>query len=199
MKLGKLAVVRTGLVLNRKQATINDVKNFEYSYLTLKSINNDASINLDYLEQFQSKEILKNEYLSNCGDIVVRLSYPHTAVLIDENTKGLLIPSHFAIIRCDTNKILPDYLVWLLNNKKMNKKISLSTSTSKLGTIRSSFFSELEIYPISIQNQYKLGQLNELAIKELELIARLKEEKQKYYAFLIDKIQEEMRTKQNDN
>jgi restriction endonuclease S subunit len=195
MKLRDLATLRTGLVLNRKKASLNDDNKIKYKQLNLKSITIDGAIDKNSLEEFIAKERLKQEYLSQIGDVIVRLSHPYTAVIIDETTKGLVVPSHFIIIKCEKSKIVPGYLWWLLNTQKMRKQISLSTGTSALGTIRPSFFSEIEIFPVPIEKQKALTEINILAHKEIELLTKLKEEKQKYYTLLTDEIQKEMRNK----
>ena len=115
--------------------------------------------------------------------------------MIDETTKGILIPSHFVVVRCDETKLNPGYLQWLINTDKVRNKISLSTSTNSLGTIRPAFFSDFEIDEISLYNQIKLAEINKLAKKELELLTELKEQKQKYFNALTNKIQKEMRKK----
>lgn len=192
MKLKEVAFLRTGLVLNRKQVKPTDVEKFKYKQLTLKSINNDEVINENYLEEFISNENLKEEYFTHKNDVIVRLSYPYTAIIIDEQTEGLLVPSHFVIIRCDLEKIIPGYLQCILNSNEIHKQISLSTSTSMIGTIRPLFFSELEIKIISLEKQKKLAEINRLCKEEIILLTRLKEEKQKYNSLLIKKIQKEM-------
>ena len=195
MKLKDIAELQTGLVLNRKQATRPDEVKVKYKQLNLKSVDSSGFINLEMLEDFESKESLKREYFTRKGDIVVRLSYPYTAVIIDEESENLLVPSHFVIIRCDQKIIVPGYLGWLLNSDKMKKKISLSTSTSAFGTIKQSFYSDLEIYSVPTEKQKILSEINRLSVKETMLLTELKDEKQKYYETLISKLQKEMRNK----
>ena len=117
MKLSEIATVRSGLVLSRKQA--NGPSPYRYPLLTLKSIRPDSYIALDELDWYNAVEPLKPEYLTHVGDIIVRLSIPYTAVLIDENTEGMVIPSSFTIIRANRNHILPEYLFWLLNQSSL--------------------------------------------------------------------------------
>ena len=80
----------------------------------------------------------------------------------------------------------------ILNSNEIHKQISLSTSTSMLGTIRPLFFSELEIKIISLEKQEKLAEINRLCKEEIILLTKLKEQKQKYNSLLINKIQKEM-------
>ncbi len=196
MKLNEIASIKTGLVVNRKQAVANADVVEEYKQLTLKAINTDATVDIQQLDTFLSKEKLKSENLTQKNDIIVRLSSPYTAVLIDEESENLLFSSNFIVIRCDSKYILPEYLQWLLNGEQIRKEILISTSSSAFGAIKPSFFGELEIDLLPIDKQAIIADINQLAKKENILLSKLKEEKQKYYLTLINKIQKEMRKKQ---
>ena len=63
MKVGDVASLRTGLVLSRKQASVNDEKYINYKQLTLKSISSEGVIISENIENFKSKEQLKEDYL----------------------------------------------------------------------------------------------------------------------------------------
>lgn len=193
MKLGELATVRSGLVLSRKQA--NGPSPYRYPLLTLKSIRPDSYITSDELDWYNAVEPLKPEYLTHVGDIIVRLSIPYTAVLIDENTEGMVIPSSFTIIRANRNHILPEYLFWLLNTKKVRQNIFENTTGNMLGAIKPSYFSDFPVSPISLTDQAKVAALNDLARQEIRLLTSLAEEKTKLYAATLDKIQKDMRGK----
>ena len=191
MKLGNMATVRSGLVLSRKQA--REPSNIRYPLLNLRSINPGGYVNLDQTDMFDATEYLAPEYLSQIGDIVIRLTAPYTAVLIDEVTTGLVISSNFVIIRADRKEILPEYLFWLLNTRKIKHAIYENSSSNMLGAIKAKFFSEFEIAPIPISKQRKIAAMNELAKKETRLLRRLADEKERYYSLIIDRAQKEMR------
>ena len=74
MKLQDLASVRSGLVLSRKQS--KEPVGYPYRSINLRAIQSDASINLSEVDVYQAKEPLKSEYLSQKGDIIVRLTTP---------------------------------------------------------------------------------------------------------------------------
>ena len=118
---------------------------------------------------------------------------PYTAVLIDNSCKGLVIPSHFVVIRAEEEKILPEYLYWLLNTDKIKSMVYKNISSNTIGTIKPSFYANLKIEMLSIEQQRKIGELNLLAKKELYLLERLKEEKMTYYKEAINKVKKEMR------
>lgn len=127
MKLGNIATVRSGLVLSRKQA--REPSNIQYPLLNLRSINPRGYVDLDQTDVFDATEYLAPEYLSQIGDVIVRLTAPYTAVLIDEITSGMVISSNFVIIRADRGKILPEYLFWLINTPNVKHAIYENTSS----------------------------------------------------------------------
>ena len=81
--LSDIAVVKTGVVLPRKQAKTQNEVIATYKQLNLKAINSNGSICVDELEEFLANEKLRAEYLTQPKDIIVRLTMPYTAVLID--------------------------------------------------------------------------------------------------------------------
>ena len=191
MKLGSIATVRSGLVLSRKQ--VHGVSGISYPLLNLRCIKADGLIVMDQLDIYEAKEHLAPEYLSQAGDIVVRLSAPYTAVLIDENTTGMVVSSNFVIIRADRRNILPEYLFWLLNTQKVKHEIYENTSSNMLGAIKAKYFTEFELDLLSVKDQQKIAALHSLARQETKLLYQLVEEKEKYYAQAIERINKEMK------
>lgn len=191
MKLGSIATVRSGLVLSRKQ--VHGVSGISYPLLNLRCIKADGFIDMNQLDIFEAKEYLALEYLSQAGDIVVRLSAPYTAVLIDENTTGMVVSSNFVIIRADGRNILPEYLFWLLNTQKVKHGIYENTSSNMLGAIKAKYFTEFELDLLSVKDQQKIAALHSLARQETKLLYQLVEEKEKYYAQAIERINKEMK------
>ena len=191
MKLGNIAAVRSGLVLSRKQA--REVSGIKYPLLNLRSINPGGYVDADQLDVFDASEYLSLDYLSQVGDVIVRLSAPYTAVLIDEATAGMVISSNFVIIRVDHRELLPEYLFWLLNTPKVKRSIYENTSSNMLGAIKAKYFSDFDIPALSIMKQHRIADMNALALKETVLLRRLAEEKERYYSLLIDHTHKEMK------
>ena len=198
MKLNKVSSVRGGLVLSRKLAHGRTEKS--YQLLTLRSINPDGYIEFHQMDVFNSKEELSKEYLTQTGDIVVRLSTPYTAVYIDENSEGIVVSSNFVIIRTDRKVLLPEYLYWLLNTEKLKHEMFESSSSNMLSSVKAVFFAEYNIDLIPISQQKKIAAVNNLAKKESKLLMDLAKEKERYYSLLLQKKFNEMRGENvNDN
>ena len=193
MKLGELATVRSGLVLSRKQARKGTPVKMRYSLLSFRAIHPNGYIDTEQLEDFDAAEQLSPEYLTQIGDVIIRLTSPYTAVLIDEASAGMVVSSNFVIIRVDRSRLLPGYLVWLINTPKIRKAIYENTSSNMLGAINARFFSEFEIPPLSILQQQKIAELHLLAKKETALLRQLSAEKERYYDLLIRNVHSTMK------
>ena len=184
MQLGCCAEIRSGLVLSRKQA--REKTENRYSLLTLKSIKSDATVSEGDLGVFDAVESLNKEYLTEIGDVIVRTSMPYTSVLIDKKTYGMVVSSNFVIIRCYTDKLLPEYLFWLLNTETVKRDIFKNSAGNMLAAIKPQYFCDLEIEIPSLREQKLIADFNMTARKELELLERLKTEKEKLYQFCLE-------------
>ncbi len=184
MKLQDLASVRSGLVLSRKQA--KEPSEYRYPLINLRCIQQEGTIQLNEADIYEAKEPLKGEYLSQSGDIIVRLTVPYTAVLIDETTSGMVISSNFVVIRIEDKQLLPEYLFWLLNTQKVKRKIYENTTSNMLGAVKAKFLTDFELTLLPLEDQYKIAQLNLLAKKESQLLKELATEKEKLYSCLLD-------------
>ena len=184
MKLQSLAGVRSGLVLSRKQS--KEPTDYRYPLINLRCIQQEGNIDLHKADIYEAKESLKEEYLSRQGDIVVRLTAPYTAVLIDDTTSGMVISSNFVVIRIEDKRLLPEYLFWLLNTQKVKRRIYENTTSNMLGAIKAKFLMDFELVLLPIEVQQKIAQLNLLAKKESQLLKELAAEKEKLYSSLLD-------------
>lgn len=191
MRLGNIATVRSGLVLSRKQA--REPSGIRYPLLNLRSINPKGYIELEQLDIFDASEHLAPEYLSHVGDVIIRLTAPYTAILIEESTAGIVISSNFVVIRTESRELLPEYLFWLINTPDVKRSIYENTSSNMLGAVKAKFFSDFEIQMLSVPKQQIIANMNVLALKEAILLHQLANEKDRYYDLLIDHVHKEMK------
>lgn len=197
MNLGTVAAIRSGLVLSRKLS--REISSYRYPLLNLRAIHPDGYILPDSLEVFYATELLRQEYLTQQGDIIIRLSIPYTAILIDTDMTGMVVSSNFAIIRLNQKYMLPEYLLWLLNTPDIKKKIYENSSSNMLSAVRPTFFAELEVLLLPLADQEKIAKLNLLAKQEIQLLKKLADEKERYYVAVIEQAQKNMRRKIHDD
>lgn len=183
MKLGEIASVRSGLVLSRKLARENPAQ--RYRLLNLRSITPEGYIDMNETDVFDAKEPLPREYLSQVGDIVIRLSAPYTAVLIDEESEDMVVSSNFVIVRTDPQELLPEFLYWLLNTSEVKHRMFENSSSNMLGAVKPKFFADYEITPLPIPEQQKIAAINALAKAESKLLRQLANAKEQYYEAIL--------------
>jgi hypothetical protein len=75
-----------------RKATRYDVQK-KYQKITLKSFSNSTQINPNSLDEFVSNSEVKQEYLTQTNDIIIRLRAPNIALYVDKNAQGLVISS----------------------------------------------------------------------------------------------------------
>lgn len=195
MTINDIAVVRTGLVTARKKKDAASLGTYKYQLLNLRCIANEGYIDKNYIEPYELSEELKDDYLTRMGDILIRLSAPYTAVLINKpELCGIVVPSHFAIIRVDERYALPGYVFWVLRREK--NKITMmqnSSGSTAFGTISSGLISSLPITLLPLHEQQIIGELLCLSEREQELLQKLSEEKKTYNTLLLNKIYDNMK------
>ena len=191
MRIQDIATLKTGAVLSRlhKAETGGNL----YRVLSLRNIDDDVgTIEARSCTPMRFTEEITDEFLTQKGDILLRLSAPYTVIYVEDDSDiGLLIPSHFAIIHAVG--VDAKYLYAMLDSDEIRKQLFIEGSVSTaLATISIKSISECKIPRISVQKQELIGKYHLEAKKELRLLRRLWAEKRKLnriqYAKLIRKI-----------
>ncbi|MBI9008707.1 MAG: restriction endonuclease subunit S [Tenericutes bacterium] len=188
IKLGDCADISTGLVLKRKEASRTDKKKYPYKTITLRSLEQDGWLNEEYFDKFKSSEKLEDRYLTQIGDVIIRLSAPYTAIAIQNSQVGLVIPSLCAIIRNSSSEIISGYLAFLLNSDIMKKEYLRSSLGATIPVIRMTDLKETNVPVLPIEMQNKTIEISNLIIAEKKLYHQLLESKDIYYKEITNKI-----------
>lgn len=184
--LNGFASVRSGLVLSRKKSKGGEGE--LYALLTLRSVKEEGVLDMSAVDMYVSTSVLPSVYQTAVGDVVVRLTWPYSAVLIDEQSSGMLVSSHFVIIRTDREKLNPGYLHWVLNRQSTRRLIYENTSANMLNAVRPQFFSELKISLPPMVEQRKIAELQLLTRRERILQEMLMQERSNLAKVLTEKI-----------
>jgi len=188
IKLGECTDISTGLVLKRKVANRTDKKKYSYKAITLRSLEQDGWMNEEFFDKFKSSEELEERYLTQIGDIIIRLSSPYTAIAVQESQVGIVIPSLCAIIRNKSEEIVPGYLAFMLNSDIMKKEYLRFSLGATIPVIRMSDLKETEIPLLTLEKQNKIVDVSDLIIREKKLCHQLLESKELYYKGITNKI-----------
>lgn len=188
MKLKEIADIRTGLVLSRKKASLSDDVKIHYKQITLKSFSNTTSLTLDCIDNFVSTEEITDTYLSRVGDVVVRLREPIIAVYIDESAKNMVIPSLMAIIRVESIMMHSEFLAYYINSTTSQQMLEKEIKGTTIAAIKTKDLEELEVVLPSLEDQKKVVAFMNLSQNEMELLDKLKKEKQQFSHAVLDTI-----------
>ena len=188
MKLKNISTIRTGLVTTRKKATIVDSEIIPYKVITLKSFNPNGSLRVDNLDAFISKEKIKETYLTQVDDVLIRLREPNIAINITEENSGLVIPSFVASIRVDKTKVDNKFLTYYLNSTTAKRALNSSITGTAINMIKTKELENLDIQLPSLQEQKKIVEFLDLTSKEINLLEELKNQKEKYYKEVFNNI-----------
>lgn len=189
-KLGELFTIGSGLVAKRKEAPPN-ITGVSYKILTLRSINPLGYIDFESLDDFTSVEEVDDKYVAKSGDVIIRLSFPFTAAVVDEKIEGTIITSLFAILKSRNNLLLPEYVTILLNSEWMKKQYTRDASGSALQMIKTSTMKDYDIAIPEVEKQKSIIEINQLMCKELMLLENLTEKKRIYNRMLLSTLMED--------
>lgn len=181
MYLGEIARIKVGLVVSRKKAEVDLEVKAEYPLISLKNIQADGTFTDEPIEIFKSKEVLDVEFFTREGNILVRLSHPNTAVLIDKEQEGLLIPSYFANVEIIDTNVLPGYVAWYLNTDKVKGELLKSQMGSHIPSTNKQILEKISIPELDLSKQQMITELQQLYRKEKRLYQKLMAEKEKFY------------------
>ena len=188
MKLNDIATIRTGLVLSRKKAALDDPEQYHYKQITLKSFSHSVTLQTDYFDDFISNKKIDEKYLSQVGDIIVRLREPNTAVYIDEESAGLVVPSLFAIVRVNESTVNNTFLAYYLNSMEVKKVLERELKGTTIPMIKTKDLGELTLHLPPLNVQQNIVHFMKLSEEEIILLEKLKEEKTHYTQAVLNTI-----------
>lgn len=180
-KLSELVSVVGGQIVTRVTADLakgDPVVDKERKTIVAKTIS-EGCINPDAIVVNDYKTTFDERKLTHEGDIIVKLSAPFNACLIDKENEGMLVSSFCSIIR-DVKEIDKKYLVAFLNSDVCQKQLINSVSGSIMSILSNGKLGELSIPTPEMSKQVEIGEFFEKTIKNrtlLQKIIKLEDEK----------------------
>lgn len=179
MILEEIADIKLGMALNRKKADIDINVKERYSVVSMKNVEEEGYFNNDPFEIFPSTDSLPQRYFAEKGDILMRLTDPNTAVYVNEEQEGLLVPSYFVKMKVSDKRYLPEYVAWYLNSEETKRELRKVQSGTRVTSTSKKVLGTLDIKEIPIEKQQRIIDLTQLHQKEKVLYKKLIKEKEK--------------------
>ena len=140
VKFNEIAQIYSGI---RNTSVKNQTKEYEYNIITLKNENN-FRIDENNLETIKTEKILDDKYLLKKGDIIMRLTPPYSARIIEFNKENITTTSNYAIIKVQ-EEYCPEIITFYLDSEYINKQIHHICDENNVKVINISNIKEFEI------------------------------------------------------
>jgi len=161
-KLSEIADIHSGLVLSRKEASVDAEHEYKYRQLNLRSISEDGNIDDEMLDDYISNEMIKEVFITRENDIIMRLFPPIHPIFIPASYSDLVIPSQFAIMRVKTKDILPEFLYLHLSRKEVLNEIYSKEGGHTVRSVKISTLYEVMTPVLPLEKQKELVGFSEV-------------------------------------
>lgn len=144
-----------------------------------KCISGDGSIRCEDMPEEALKTVPDPKRLTERGDIVVKLSTPYDAAMVDERSEGSVVPSFCAIIK-DTGKVDPRYLLAFLNSKSCKDQLKAQVAGAVMTVLSVGKIKGVLIPIPSVERQAEIGEhflATQKKLRIAEEIVRLEQKK----------------------
>ena len=169
MKLESIATLSVGQILTRVATDENS--EIQYKVLQPKAIGNNVIKDEDLTDIRFAKDVEREKFTRE-GDIVMKLSTPYDAVVIDENHVDLVIPSFCAVIRTEEG-INPYYICALINSSYIKDQIKARIAGTVRPMMKISDLRTVNIPKVSNDKMNAIGEEYQLSLKKLDLLTKI--------------------------
>ncbi|TRZ41666.1 restriction endonuclease subunit S [Robertkochia solimangrovi] len=135
-----------------------------------------------------SKDEITSSQLLNTGDILFLGKGNTNKAFVYKKPEAAVAVSLFFIIQVKGNSVLPGYLAWYLNSYQGQAALERIKSGGLVGNIRKSDLEDLVIPVPGIEIQNQIININNLFLKEKELLAKLELKKTQYIESVLNRL-----------
>jgi restriction endonuclease S subunit len=174
MKLNQIARVFTGQTFRGK---VNSSADGVISVIQMRDIDFDSLEITNTAQKIHKEEISSNQLLQPNDILFLAKGNNNMAVIYHEGYPAITT-SLFLVIRLIDQSILPEYLVWVLNNTRTQAALNALKSGATVGNIRKIYLEELQIPKVSKKMQQNIAKLYHLSNREKLIAKQLMEQKE---------------------
>lgn len=139
------------------------------------------------------KALPDDEKLTKEGDIIIKLTPPYKAAIIDKEHEGMFVSSFCSIIRnVDTDQITKEYLVAYLNSDVCRRKFEVATAGSAtIAMLTNTKISDLAIPFVDKEKQNAVSTHFFKMIANKKILTRIIELEEEKLASMIARLEDE--------
>lgn len=195
MKLENVANISLGMVLSRIQANPN-IGGVTYPLFTIQELAYELGQYNTVIEKQQievDEKKLDKRLIAKEGGVIIGLTSSNKAIVVDISHQDEIIPSNFAYIEVNKNKLDPYYFTWYFNeHPSVRKQLTIVMQGSIIRALSVQMLRELEVILPPMDMQYKIGRIYELRRRKAKLSFEQKQlEEQLFNQIIIKHLKED--------
>jgi hypothetical protein len=172
--LADLAIIKQGykLFADRTPSRARD----GWRVLQLRDFSDDGEIDWTHVAATDAATGDLGPYYVCAGDVLFAARSPRLgAVLLgaDVEARRTAASSHFYLIRCDPEQLVPEFLAWYLNHSRTRAQLEADNRGTHLPFTPAEVIRRLDIPALPLDRQRHIGALDQLALRERQLAAKV--------------------------
>ncbi|MGM0587123.1 MAG: restriction endonuclease subunit S [Bacteroidota bacterium] len=177
-KLADIANIATGYSFRSK---LDHDPRGDTKVIQMSDVGKRKGIDTEGLVSIADFSPRSDRYFLEAGDVLMT-SRGHNlhAYLVPEGLGRVVPINSFLIIKCDKNKVLPDYLVWYLNSDRMQYNIHVLAGGTNIPSLPKKSLESMDVFLPSIQKQETLAKIESLKKQEIGLLRELASKKESF-------------------
>lgn len=169
-KLSQIAEIKTGIFAKPELEG-------KVVYLQAKHFNEFGDLGTSLWPDLTA-DGLTDKHLLKPGDVLFAAKGTKNFAAVYKGDFPAVASTTFFVIRIRESKVLPDYLVWILNNSVMQNFLKRQAIGSSIVSISKTVLKELEITVPSIEKQKQVLKISRLGKEEHDLRLKIAELRQ---------------------
>lgn len=196
MKIDNLGKVTHGVTLSRVEGKPGDDKE-EFQLFTMQDLSRESGQYNQVVEN-QEVEVSKDKFdkdtLSKENLVVIGLT-SYKAMVIEKNHSNKIIPSNFAIVELNLERVDPYYFTWCFNeHPEIQKQLKVAMQGSIIRALSIQMLREFIMPLPSLEVQKSIGKVYELKRKRDKFLFQKNILEEKLYNhMLVKKLKEDIK------
>jgi restriction endonuclease S subunit len=176
VRLEDIAAIRSGYPFRTK---IEEVPDGEYGVIQIKDISDVAFTSTENLLRTNLPDV-KSDFLLKRGDVLfASRGAKRQATAIDAVLENTVCGSQIFICRLITPQVLPKYLAWFVNQSRAQEYFEAVAGGSYVQIVTKDKLADLRITLPPLEKQHLIVKINELQVRESELLTGLRDKREK--------------------
>jgi restriction endonuclease S subunit len=177
VKLKDIAKLDVGLAFRTAPKTSS---NGNVSVIQMKDLGEDNLVNFDDLIQVNQGK-LKEQYIAKKGDLIIRSrGLNNKAALVAKDCINTIVSAPLFILRIISSEVLPEYLLFYLNQKSSQDYLAKCSKGSLVKMIGREDIENLTIKIPTLKQQKLIGQLANSINQEKLILEEIKQKRELY-------------------